>query len=263
MPLNVYIATITGNTEIRKQVQKTLMILDGLRVPFNAIDITLRGNEQHRTFMRENAINERCSGVPLPPQFFDGEKYLGNYIDFEEAVEDNTLPQFLRLVPDNKAGSSVKKENGKEGEKADNDNQEDEEDDYEGEEGESESETQEETDEAESEGGDEDFDDEEEDDHSSEMIKPQGDVKKDADEDQDIKEFKTGNEDKTKKLKNIGDADAEDLADEEELESKWDGRKADAIGAQSLESSRSLDGEEDEVDVEDEDFEDEESEQYR
>lgn len=53
------------------------MILDGLRVPFKAIDITLRGNEEHKNFMRENAINKRCSGVPLPPQFFDGNTYLG------------------------------------------------------------------------------------------------------------------------------------------------------------------------------------------
>ncbi|VDN53279.1 unnamed protein product [Dracunculus medinensis] len=99
MTLTVYIASITGNTEIRKQVQRTLMILDGLGVPFKTIDITLRGNEEHRKFMRENANNERCDGVPLPPQFFLDDKYLGNYLDFEEAVEDNLLPEFLQLVP--------------------------------------------------------------------------------------------------------------------------------------------------------------------
>lgn len=99
MTLNVYIASITANTEVRKQVQKVLMVLDGLGVPFKAIDITLRGNEQYRDFMRQNALNERCDGVPLPPQFFADDEYLGNYMDFEEAVEDNQLPEFLRLIP--------------------------------------------------------------------------------------------------------------------------------------------------------------------
>ncbi|VDN08145.1 unnamed protein product [Thelazia callipaeda] len=85
--------------KVRKQVQKVLMVLDGLGVPFKAIDITIRGNERHRDFMRQNAVNERHDGIPLPPQFFVDEKYLGNYIDFEEAVEDNQLPEFLQLVP--------------------------------------------------------------------------------------------------------------------------------------------------------------------
>uniref|UniRef100_A0A915ACV7 SH3 domain-binding glutamic acid-rich-like protein n=1 Tax=Parascaris univalens TaxID=6257 RepID=A0A915ACV7_PARUN len=110
MPLNVYIASITGNTEIRKQVQRTLMILEGLGVPFNAIDITLRGNDKQREFMRENAINERWDGVPLPPQFFHNDTYIGNYFDFEEAVEDNHLPEFLRLIPPSSPDSKSKKE---------------------------------------------------------------------------------------------------------------------------------------------------------
>uniref|UniRef100_F1L7G0 SH3 domain-binding glutamic acid-rich protein n=2 Tax=Ascaris suum TaxID=6253 RepID=F1L7G0_ASCSU len=110
MPLNVYIASITGNTEIRKQVQRTLMILEGLGVPFNAIDITLRGNDKQREFMRENAINERWDGVPLPPQFFHNDTYIGNYFDFEEAVEDNHLPEFLRLIPPSSSDSKSKKE---------------------------------------------------------------------------------------------------------------------------------------------------------
>uniref|UniRef100_A0AAF5Q0F2 Glutaredoxin domain-containing protein n=1 Tax=Wuchereria bancrofti TaxID=6293 RepID=A0AAF5Q0F2_WUCBA len=111
MTLNVYIASITANTEVRKQVQKVLMVLDGLGVPFKAIDITLRGNEQYRDFMRQNALNERCDGVPLPPQFFVDDEYLGNYMDFEEAVEDNHLPEFLRLIP-----SSAEDEDDDEGE---------------------------------------------------------------------------------------------------------------------------------------------------
>ncbi|CAG9538004.1 unnamed protein product [Cercopithifilaria johnstoni] len=115
MTLNVYIASITANTEVRKQVQKVLMVLDGLGVPFKAIDITLRGNEQYRDFMRQNALNKRCDGIPLPPQFFVDDEYLGNYMDFEEAVEDNQLPEFLRLIP-----SSAEDEDDDEGKDEEN-----------------------------------------------------------------------------------------------------------------------------------------------
>lgn len=112
MTLNVYIASITANTEVRKQVQKVLMVLDGLGVPFKAIDITLRGNEKHRDFMRENAVNDRCDGVPLPPQFFVDGEYLGNYLDFEEAVEENQLPEFLRLIPSSKKAETTVGDDG-------------------------------------------------------------------------------------------------------------------------------------------------------
>jgi hypothetical protein len=54
------------------------MILDGLGVPFQSIDITVRGNEQDRDFMREKAINPRNGSViPLPPQIFYNTDYLG------------------------------------------------------------------------------------------------------------------------------------------------------------------------------------------
>uniref|UniRef100_A0A914DTR5 Uncharacterized protein n=1 Tax=Acrobeloides nanus TaxID=290746 RepID=A0A914DTR5_9BILA len=96
-PLRVYIASITGNTEVRKHIQRTLMILDGLGVPFKAIDITVRGNEEEKEYMREHSKKEGA-GI-LPPQFFHNNDYLGNFSDFDEAVETNTLEEFLRLIP--------------------------------------------------------------------------------------------------------------------------------------------------------------------
>lgn len=106
------------------------MVLDGMGVPFQQVDITVRGNEMERDFMREKAINPRNgTDVPLPPQIFYKFEYLGvsfgnyfilkaclcsiyykikiifnnlsfqNYHDFEEAVENNRLEEFLRLLP--------------------------------------------------------------------------------------------------------------------------------------------------------------------
>ncbi|TKR92553.1 hypothetical protein L596_007183 [Steinernema carpocapsae] len=97
--LRCYIASIIGDTNIRKQVQRTLFILQSLNVPFTGIDITQRGNQEERKFMQENAVNKHHKGVPLPPQFFVNESYIGDYIDFEEAVEENVLPEFLQLIP--------------------------------------------------------------------------------------------------------------------------------------------------------------------
>ncbi|EYB87792.1 hypothetical protein Y032_0257g404 [Ancylostoma ceylanicum] len=103
----------TGRTlGIRKRVQRTLMILDGLSIPFDAIDITKPGNEEQRMFMREHAIKDDVKGTPLPPQFFYNEEYLGNFVDFEEAVEDDRIAEFLRLIPEWKTKQNVEdKEN--------------------------------------------------------------------------------------------------------------------------------------------------------
>lgn len=52
------------------------MVLGGMGVPFKEIDITIRGNEDHRDFMREKA-QVRCNGVALPPQIIYNDEYLG------------------------------------------------------------------------------------------------------------------------------------------------------------------------------------------
>lgn len=54
------------------------MILDGLGVPFRPIDISIRGKENERDFMRKNAIRKGKENlIPQPPQFFFKEEYLG------------------------------------------------------------------------------------------------------------------------------------------------------------------------------------------
>ncbi|CAD6184442.1 unnamed protein product [Caenorhabditis auriculariae] len=99
-PLKVYVASVTANPEIRKRVLRTLMLLDGLGIPFDSIDITKPEKAEERRFMRENATKEGQRGPPLPPQFFYNEEYLGNYEDFDASVESDTITEFLRLLPD-------------------------------------------------------------------------------------------------------------------------------------------------------------------
>ncbi|GMT28584.1 hypothetical protein PFISCL1PPCAC_19881, partial [Pristionchus fissidentatus] len=96
--IKLYVTSITANTEVRKQVQRAVMILEGLRIPFLAIDITKPGMEEERAFMKEKAVNIRNNGPPLPPQFFIDNNYVGNYLDFEESVEEDKLEEFLQLT---------------------------------------------------------------------------------------------------------------------------------------------------------------------
>ncbi|KJH46610.1 SH3-binding, glutamic acid-rich protein [Dictyocaulus viviparus] len=84
---------------IRKRVQRTLMILDSMSIPFDIIDITKPGNEEQRQFMREHAVKGDSKEIPLPPQFFYNDEYLGNFVDFEEALEDDRIADFFRLLP--------------------------------------------------------------------------------------------------------------------------------------------------------------------
>ncbi|CAJ0568248.1 unnamed protein product, partial [Mesorhabditis spiculigera] len=111
--LRVYVASITSNPETRKNCQKTVMLLEGLQVPCDLIDITKPEHAKSRALLREKANNERQK-VPLPPQFFYDEEYLGNYIDFEEAVELDKIAEFLRLVPDERWTKSLKTVNSSE-----------------------------------------------------------------------------------------------------------------------------------------------------
>ncbi|MCP9258045.1 SH3-binding domain containing protein [Dirofilaria immitis] len=205
MTLNVYIASITANTEVRKHVQKVLMVLDGLGVPFKAIDITLRGNEQYRDFMRQNALNERCDGVPLPPQFF-------NYMDFEQAVEDNQLPEFLRLIPSSE-------------EDEDDDEEEDEEDE---EKGTSEDEISEKYDDYDQEGEDEQGGDEESlideemENDSEDMSSGLGSSSKDEDSEKDPESSKNEDEHENEDEVDLEDEEVEledeSFEDEDEIE---------------------------------------------
>ncbi|KAK5983707.1 Glutaredoxin domain-containing protein, partial [Trichostrongylus colubriformis] len=72
------------------------------------------GNEPQRMFMREHAVKDNVKGNPLPPQFFYNEEYLGNFIDFEEAVEDDRIHEFLRLVAPKASEPEESNENEKE-----------------------------------------------------------------------------------------------------------------------------------------------------
>ena len=56
---------------------RILMILDGLGIEVEVVDITAPGMDEARDFMRSNGKKKEGERNVLPPQIFNGEKYCG------------------------------------------------------------------------------------------------------------------------------------------------------------------------------------------
>uniref|UniRef100_A0A914V6M4 Uncharacterized protein n=1 Tax=Plectus sambesii TaxID=2011161 RepID=A0A914V6M4_9BILA len=231
MALKVYIASITANTEIRKQVQRVMMVLDGMGIDYEAVDITLPGKEKERDFMRTNAKAREGQSVALPPQIFYEDEFIGDYEDFDNAVEDNQLLYFLRLSAPSTAtthdGPAVTQMNGETA----NGHEEEKGDEEAAEEGEGED--------VEDEGEGEGVEDEEGGEEGEEGAEEDGE-EKEGDEEEEI----------------VDDPEIEDEEGEGEKEAEKDEEKADAEEEEDVEDVEIEDEEVEDVEIEDEEVED-------
>ncbi|XP_074074129.1 SH3 domain-binding glutamic acid-rich-like protein 3 [Macrotis lagotis] len=89
--LRVYSTSVTGSREIKSQQSEVTRILDGKRIQYELVDIS-----------QDNALREEMralAGDPkaIPPQICNGNQYCGDYELFVEAVEQDTLQEFLKL----------------------------------------------------------------------------------------------------------------------------------------------------------------------
>ena len=90
MSLTVFVSSVSTSTELKKHQQKILMVLDGKNIPYNVADIS--SSEEAKTEMKHAA------GIDAhPPQIVKDGLYCGDYFDFVEAVESDTLNEFLQL----------------------------------------------------------------------------------------------------------------------------------------------------------------------
>lgn len=96
--IKVYLSGNSGNKEMVTHQQRIFMIFNSLRIPYTAVDIAAPGQEDETDFMRANAKKKEGQRHVLPPQIFNGEKYCGDYDDFDLANEDDVLEEFL-LIP--------------------------------------------------------------------------------------------------------------------------------------------------------------------
>ncbi|KAM5127409.1 adapter SH3BGRL-like, partial [Mantella aurantiaca] len=99
MVIKIYFASSSGSTAIKKNQQTVFSILDCLNIPHEERDIAT--NEENRKWMRENVPENfrPAGGVPLPPQIFSDDRYLGDFDAFFDAKENNKLYAFLGLTP--------------------------------------------------------------------------------------------------------------------------------------------------------------------
>jgi hypothetical protein len=90
MSLTVYISSVSSSTELKKHQQKILTVLDGKNIPYNVADIS--SSEEAKTAMKHAA------GIDShPPQIVNDDIYCGDYFAFDEAIEFETLNEFLKL----------------------------------------------------------------------------------------------------------------------------------------------------------------------
>ena len=92
MVIKIYYTSVAGSREVKSQQEELLRFVESKNIDHELIDVSV--DERVRDRMRAKAGNPRA----VPPQLFNGEKYLGSYDKFSEAVEEDRVMQFLKLA---------------------------------------------------------------------------------------------------------------------------------------------------------------------
>ncbi|CAL8296774.1 unnamed protein product [Lota lota] len=92
MGIKLYYTTVTASREVKSQQAEMMRILESKSIKFELIDISVGG--EVRNEMRNKAGNPTA----VPPQLFNDDQYCGNYEMFSEAVEADTVEQFLKMA---------------------------------------------------------------------------------------------------------------------------------------------------------------------
>merc|ERR1712036_144615 len=88
----IFISGNSGSKEITNRQHRILMILKSLGIAMKQVDISAPGMDEQRDFMRAGAKKKEGQRHALPPQIFNGEKYCGDYDDFDVANENEEKP---------------------------------------------------------------------------------------------------------------------------------------------------------------------------
>ncbi|XP_035284655.1 SH3 domain-binding glutamic acid-rich-like protein 3 [Anguilla rostrata] len=92
MGIKLYYTTVTASREVKSQQSEIIRFLEGKSIPFELIDISVGGA------VREEMRNKAGNPAAAPPQLFNEDQYCGDYSMFSEALEGNTVEQFLKLA---------------------------------------------------------------------------------------------------------------------------------------------------------------------
>ncbi|KAG5858100.1 SH3 domain-binding glutamic acid-rich-like protein 3 [Anguilla rostrata] len=92
MGVKLYYTTVTASREVKSQQAEVMRILDSKSIQYELIDISVGGA------VREEMRSKAGKPTAVPPQLFNDDQYCGDYQMFSEAVEEDTVEQFLKLA---------------------------------------------------------------------------------------------------------------------------------------------------------------------
>ncbi|KAK9517425.1 hypothetical protein VZT92_014948 [Zoarces viviparus] len=92
MGIKLYYTTVTASRTVKSQQAEVMRILESKSIKFELIDISV-GREVCDE-MRSKAGNPSA----VPPQLFNEDQYCGDYDMLSEAVEADTVDQFLKMA---------------------------------------------------------------------------------------------------------------------------------------------------------------------
>ncbi|KAM6903395.1 SH3 domain-binding glutamic acid-rich-like protein 3 [Lycodopsis pacificus] len=92
MGIKLYYTTVTASRTVKSQQAEVMRILESKSIQFELIDISV-GREVCDE-MRSKAGNPSA----VPPQLFNEDQYCGDYDMLSEAVEADTVDQFLKMA---------------------------------------------------------------------------------------------------------------------------------------------------------------------
>ncbi|XP_051948976.1 SH3 domain-binding glutamic acid-rich-like protein 3 [Xyrauchen texanus] len=92
MGIKLYYTTVTASREVKSQQAEVMRILDSKTIKYELIDISVGGE------VRDEMRSKSGNPTAIPPQIFNEDQYCGNYDLFSEAVEADTVDQFLKIA---------------------------------------------------------------------------------------------------------------------------------------------------------------------
>ncbi|CAK9290361.1 unnamed protein product [Gordionus sp. m RMFG-2023] len=99
MVIKVYVSGSSGNKAVKANQRKAIDFLTALGVKLDIVDISQPElTEERDTMLASCKSGTNDNGkLPLCPQFFNSDLYCGEYSDFDVALENDTITEFLKL----------------------------------------------------------------------------------------------------------------------------------------------------------------------
>ncbi|KAG9493068.1 SH3 domain-binding glutamic acid-rich-like protein 3 [Eleutherodactylus coqui] len=86
----VYVTSVTSSREVKSNQSEMKRILDTQKIPYDMVDVSV--DKCLLEEMRAKAGNSSA----VPPQLFCGDVYIGDFNQLNNAVENETLDEFLQ-----------------------------------------------------------------------------------------------------------------------------------------------------------------------